>query len=181
MLALGLTLSLLATPSARLLPQEDELLSPADVASMNREIAILNGNIQLLRPAIPMGFVVGMFSGFSLAVLLVPGIPLLVVGGAGAVFGASAFIAFGGVLTALGGLSLLAALICTVLGTNFESEMADERARLVERRGTLQKRLEPYQPPPAQPRAPSPGYPPEFPPGVQRDLPTPPVVTLARF
>ena len=173
MLALGLTLSLLATPSARLLPQEDELLSPADVASMNREIAILNGNIQLLRPAIPMGFVVGMFSGFSLAVLLVPGIPLLVVGGAGSVFGASAFIAFGGVLTALGGLSLLAALICTVLGTNFEAEMAEERAGLVERRDALKKRLETFQPPAPQP--------PADPQGVQRDLPPPPFVTVARF
>ena len=184
MLALGLTLSLFAAPeavpSARLVPQ-DELLSSADVAALEREVRILDGNLQLLKPAIPKGFVIGMFTGFSIAVLLLPGIPLLVEGATGSVLGASAFIAFGGVLTALGGVSVLVALICTVLGINVESDMADERARLVERRGALQKRLEPYQPPPAQPHAPSQGYPPEFAPGVQRDLPTPPFVTLARF
>lgn len=184
MLTLGLTLSLLAAPeavpSARLVPQ-DELLSPADVAAMAREVRILDGNIQLLRPAIPRGFVVGMLAGFSVALLLLPGIPLLVMGATGSVFGASAFIAFGGVLSALGGVSLLAGLICAVLGSNLESEMADERARLVERRDALHKQLEPYQPPPPQQRPPSPGYPPEFPPGVMRDLPTPPFVTLARF
>jgi hypothetical protein len=182
-LALGLTLTLLAAPeavpSARLVPQEP-LLSAAEVLGLDRELRILDGNIQLLRPAIPQGFVIGMFTGFSFSVLLLPGIPLLVVGATG--LSPGAFIAFGGVLTALGGVSLAAALICAVLGTNVEAEMAEERARLVERRDALEIRLGPYRPPPQQQQQPpSPGFPPESSPGVQRDLPTPPLVTLARF
>ena len=183
MLALGLTLTLLAAPeavpSARLVPP-DELLSPADVLALDREIRILDGNLQLLRPAIPKGFVIGMVTGFGFTALLLPGISMLVIGATASSFSAAAFMAIGGVLTALGGVALMAALFCVVLGTNAEAEMAAEHARLVERRDALQKRLEPYRPPPQQ-REPSPGFPPAFPPGVQRDLPTPAFVTLARF
>ena len=182
MLALGLTLTLLATPealpSARLLTEEP-LLTPADVMALERELRILDGNIQQLRPNMPKGYVVGMALGFSFAVLLLPGIPLLIAGATSTGFAVSALLAFGGVLTGLGGVSLLAALICAVLGNTAETEMAEERARMVERRDALQRRLAPY-----RPTAPTPGWAPvpsAYPPGVQLDLPTPRLVTLARF
>lgn len=60
-------------------------------------------------------------------------------------------------------MSLLAALICAVLGTNVEAEMAEERARLVDRRDALKKQLEPYQPEPVPAPVP-PGFLPGFPP-----------------
>lgn len=177
MLALGLTLTLLATPeavpSSRLLTEE--LLTPADLRAMDRELRILDGNIQQLRPHLPQGYVVGMAMGFSFAVLLLPGIPLLVIGATSSSFAASTLLIFGGVLTGLGGGALVVALMCAVLGTSAEGEMAEERARLVEQRDALRKRLEPYQPPALPPG------PPPMPPGVQLDLPTPRLVTLARF
>jgi hypothetical protein len=65
--------------------------------------------------------------------------------------------------------------MCAVLGTNAESDMADDRAALVQRQDAIKKRLEPYQRAPTQP------IPPGYVPGVQRELPAPHLVTLARF
>jgi hypothetical protein len=179
-LAFGLTMILLATPdaspSARLLTG-DGLLSDADVEALDREARVLNGHIMELRPRVPTGFVVGMALGFSFAVLLLPGIPLLVIGATGSVFGSGALLAVGGMLTVLGGSALLVALICAVLGNNAEGDMADERARLIERRDAIKKRLEPYQPPQRGPPTPVPGYVP----GVQLDVPAPRLVTVAHF
>lgn len=171
MLALALTLSLLATPSARLVPEE-VLLSAAEVTALDRELRILNGNIQELRPRLPTGYLIGMITGFSFSVLLLPGIPLLI---SSTVGGSAALLAFSTVLTVIGGVGLLAALLCLVVGNNAESDMADERAKLVERRDAIKKQLEPYQRPPPPV---SPGYVP----GVQRlDAPAPCLLTLARF
>lgn len=164
------------SPSARLIPG-DALLSDDDVQALDREVRVLNGHIMELRPRVPTGFVAGMALGFSFAVLLLPGIPLLVIGATGSVFSAGALLAVGGVLTVLGGSALLVALICAVLGNNAESDMADERARLVERRDAIKKRLEPYQQPRRGPPTPIPGYVP----GVQLDLPAPRLMTIARF
>lgn len=180
-LAFGLTMILLATPdvppSARLLTGDTALLSDADVQALDREARVLTGHIMDLRPRVPTGFVVGMALGFSFAVLLLPGIPLLVTGATGSVFASGALLAVGGVLTVLGGGALLVALICAVLGNNAEEDMAEERARLVERRDAIKRRLEPYQPPRPGPPTPIPGYVP----GVQLDLPAPRLTTIARF
>lgn len=179
-LAFGLTVILLATPdvppSARLL-SDTQLLSDADVQALDREVRVLNGHIMELRPRVPTGFVAGMALGFSFAVLLLPGIPLLVIGATGSVFASGALLAIGGVLTVLGGSALLVALICAVLGNNAEEDMAEERARLVERRDAIKKRLEPYQAPRPGPPTPIPGYVP----GVQLDVPAPRLTTIARF
>jgi hypothetical protein len=171
MFALTLTLSLLAMPGARLVTDEP-LLSPAEVATLDRELRILDGNIQLLKPNIPTGFVIGMALGFSFAVLLLPGIPLLISG----TLSSSALLAFGSVLTGIGGLGLLAALICLVLGNSAESNQADERARMVERRDAIRRQLEPHRRRPTTPE-PAPGYVP----GVQLDLPSPALITLVHF
>ncbi len=176
MLAFGLTLTLLAMPAARLVSDE-AVLSPADVQALDREVRILNANIQELRPHIPNGFIVGMALGFSAAVLLFPGIPVLIAGTSAGFSASTVLLFFGGVLTGLGGLGLLAALICVVLGNNAEAEMADERASLVEKRDALVRRLAPYQPPQRPPPIRVPGYVP----GVQLDLPQPSLVTVAAF
>ena len=138
-LAEEMTLTLFALPSARLVSDE-AVLSPADVLALDREVRILNANIQELRPHLPHGFVVGMALGFSSAVLLFPGIPVLIVAATSGFATSTALLVLGGVLTGLGGLGLLAALICLVLGNDAESAMADERAQLVEKRDALVKR-----------------------------------------
>lgn len=178
MFALGLLLTLAATPSARLLT-DDELLSPAEVLELDRELRILNGNIQLLKPRMPPGFVVGIAVGFALSGVLLPGVPLLIAGVLGAFSSASLLFA-GGLLTVVGGVALAVALLCLVLGNDAESDLAVERKKLVERRDELKRRLAPYQPPPGyEPkRSPvSPGYVP----GVQLQVPAPRLLTLARF
>ena len=175
MLAFGLTLTLLALPSARLVSDE-AVLSPADVLALDREVRILNANIQELRPHLPHGFVVGMALGFSSAVLLFPGIPVLIVAATSGFATSTALLVLGGVLTGLGGLGLLAALICLVLGNDAESAMADERAQLVEKRDALVKRLAPFQQAPVPPKQPMPV--PGYVPGVQLEVP---MLQLARF
>lgn len=178
MFTLGLMLSLAATPSARLLT-DDQLLSPAEVLELDREMRILNGNIQLLRPRMPPGYVVGIAVGFSVSVLLLPGVPLLISGLLGG-FASGSLLLLGGVLTAVGGVGLAVALLCLVLGNDAESDLAAERKKLVERRDELKRRLAPYRPPPGyEPnRSPvSPGYVP----GVQLQQPAPRLLTLARF
>ena len=176
MLALGLTLTLLAAPEAHLIVPEEALLTPADVQALDRELRVVTGNIQLLKPEVPKGYIVGMALGFSFGVLLLPGIPMVVIGSTSSAFSAASLLVVGGALTGLGGLALIVALMCAVLGTNAESDMADDRAALVQRRDAIQKRLEPYQ----QQRAPIQPVPPGYVPGVQLELPTP-LVTLARF
>jgi hypothetical protein len=175
MLALGLTLTLLAAPEAHLV--NEELLTPADAQALDRELRVLNGHIQLIKPHVPTGYVVGMALGFSFAVLLLPGIPLVVIGSTSSSFAVGTLLVVGGVLTGLGGVSLVVALMCAVLGTNAEGDLAAERASLVERRDAIKKRLEPYQSTPER----SPAGPPEYVPGVRLDVPTPRLVTLARF
>jgi hypothetical protein len=177
MLALGLTLTLLATPEARLVPAEEQLLSPADLQALDRELRVLSGNIQLIKPQVPRGYVVGMALGFSFGVLLLPGIPMVVIGSTSSSFATASLLIIGGALTGLGGVSLVVALMCAVLGTDAESDMAEDLAALVQRRDEIQKRLRPYQrvPEPVQPG--TPGYEP----GVRLDLPTLRLVTLARF
>ena len=139
---------------------------------------MLNGQIQNLKPRIPNGFVVGMALGFSFTALVLPGIPLMVA--ALASFGSTGpILAFGATLTALGGVGLLVAIICLVMGNNAESDMADERAQLVERREQIKARLGPPQPPAALPNQP-PVAPPSVP-GVQLNVPAPSLVTVARF
>lgn len=175
MLAFGLTLTLLALPSAQLVGDE-AVLSAADVLALDREVRILNANIQELRPHLPNGSVVGMALGFSFAVLLFPGIPVMIAASVSRLASTTALLALGGVLTGLGGLGLLVALICLVLGNNAESEMAEERAQLVEKRDAVVRRLAPYQqaPTPRQQPIPIPGYVP----GVQLAVP---MIHLARF
>lgn len=175
MLALALLLTLCAEPSARLL-SDDTPLTEADLAALDREVRVLDGNIQLIKPHYPQGLVIGMASGFAFSVLLLPGIPLLIFGASSGAFAATTLLTIGVVLTGLGGVSLLAALLCLTAANNIENGMAAERAELMERRDALKKKLEPYRPPPGQP-APPPG----FVPGVQLDLPTPWLVTLARY
>ena len=80
MLALGLTLTLLAAPEAHLIIPEEALLTPADLQALDRELRVITGNIQLLKPQVPKGFIVGMALGFSFGVLLLPGIPMVVIG-----------------------------------------------------------------------------------------------------
>ena len=178
MLALALTLSLCTAPSARLVSDETTL-SPADVAALDREMRVLEGNIQLLNPQFPKGLVFGAATGFSFAVLLLPGIPILIFGVASTSFASTTLLTMGVVLTGLGGVSLLAALLCLVIGNNIENDMAAERADLVRRRDALKRKLEPYRPPPAQPVVPVPQ--PGFVPGVQLDVPSPWLVTVARY
>jgi hypothetical protein len=180
MLALGLSLVLFSAPSARLLPEEPAL-SAAEVAELDREMRVLTAHIQELKPRIPTGYIVGIAVGFSFSVLVLPGIPLMLA--ALSSFGnTGAILAFGGVLTALGGLGLLAAIVCLVLGNNIESDLADERAHMVERRDQLKARLAPYQPPPGPAVPPNqPPVPPTYVPGVQLDVPRPSLISLARF
>ena len=143
MLALGLTLTLLAAPEAHLIAPGEELLTPADVQALDRELRVLTGNIQLLKPQVPKGFIVGMALGFSFGLLVLPGIPMVVIGSTSSSFAAASLIVVGGALTGLGGLALIVALVCAVLGTNAESDLADERAALVQRRDAIKKQLEP--------------------------------------
>lgn len=175
MLTLGLTLVLLAEPSARLLTEADVALSAEEITALDREVRILNAHIQELKPRIPTGFAVGMAIGFSFSVLLLPGVPLLIAGSVGSL--ASGVLFIGGFLSGLGALGLVSALICLVMGNNAESDMADERAQLVERRDAIRARL----PRPTAPEAPRPPPIPQYVPGVQRDLPSPPLLTVARF
>ncbi|MDP2274621.1 MAG: hypothetical protein Q8N23_05990 [Archangium sp.] len=170
MLAFALTLTLCAAPSARLMP-EDPVLSADQVVELDREMRILNARILELKPRMPTGFILGIAFGFSFAVLLLPGLPLVI---SGALIGGSALLVFGGVLTAIGGLGLLAAILCIALGNNVESDMADERARMVERRDALKRQLAPYRQAPVSPVPP-------YVPGVQLDVPAPRLMTLARF
>lgn len=167
MLVLGLALTLFAAPSARLMPEEPAFTAE-QMIELDRELRVLNARIQELKPRMPTGFILGIAFGFSFAVLLLPGLPLLI---SGSSLAAGALIAFGGLLTALGGLGLVAALLCIVLGNNAESDMADERARMVERRDELKQTLEPYLEAPM----------PQFVPGVQLHVPAPRLMTLARF
>ena len=167
MLALGLALTLFAAPSARLMP-EDPAFTAEHMIEFDRELRVLDARIQELKPRMPTGFILGIAFGFSFAVLLLPGLPLLI---SGSSLAAGALIAFGGLLTALGGLGLVAGLLCIVLGNNAESDMADERARMVERRDELKQTLAPYLEAPV----------PQFVPGVQLDVPAPRLMTLARF
>ena len=175
MLAFALCLTLCAAPSARLVSDETSL-SDADIAALDRELRVLDGNIQLLKPQFPHGLVVGMVLGFSLSVLLLPGIPLLIAGTSSTAV--ISLLSLGVAVTSLGGLSLLAALLCLVVANTIENEMAAERAVMVERRDALKHQLEPYRPP-AQPVRPP--QQPGFVPGVQLDVPTPWLVTLARY
>ena len=123
MLAFALTLTLCAAPSARLMP-EDPVLTADQVVELDREMRILNARILELKPRMPTGFILGIAFGFSFAVLLLPGLPLVI---SGASVGGSALLVFGGVLTAIGG------------------------ARLVERRDELKRQLTPYQQAPVPP------------------------------
>lgn len=173
MLTLGLTLALLAAPSARLLPAaETAPLRNDEIVELRRQLRIVEGHIMELRPRIPTGYIVGMAVGFSLAVLLLPGLPLLIAGISG---GTSVLLVFGAALSTIGGLGLVVALICLVTGNNAESDLADERARLVELRDQLKERLGPV--PPTAPQLP---VPPPYVPGVQREAP-PRLITVARF
>lgn len=180
MLFMALALTLLAAPapgpSARLLAN-GELLTPADVAVLDRDLRITQANIVELKPHMPPGFAIGMALGFSFSVLLLPGIPLMIFGASASLVNTAALLVAGGVLTALGGVALLVAAICAVLGNNAESDMADERARLVEHRDALGKRLAPHR---LEPR-PQPSPTPSYVPGVQLDVPAIHLVTLARF
>lgn len=176
MLALALCLTLCAAPSARLV-SEESTLSQADIASLDRELRILEGNITLLNPEFPRSLVFGIAVGFSFAVLLLPGVPILVLGVTSLSFASTTLITMGVVLTGLGGISLLAAILCLVIGNNIENGIAAERAGLVERRDALKQQLAPSRPPPAPPVMPQPG----FVPGVQLDVPPPWLVTLARY
>ena len=176
MLTLGLLLTLLAAPEAHLV--EEELLTPADVQALDRELRVLTGRSQLIKPHVPSGYVVGMALGFSFAVLLLPGIPMVAIASTSSSFAAGSLLVVGGTLTGLGGFSLVVALLCAVLGNNAEGDMAAERAALVEQRDAIKKRLGPYQSTPERAPVPvSPGYVP----GVQLDVPLPRLVTLARF
>lgn len=172
MLTLGLTLTLLAAPSARLLPGSEGPLSNDEVVELRRQLRIVEGHIMELKPRMPTGFVVGMAVGFSLAVLLLPGLPLLV---SGISSGTGVLLVFGAALSTIGGLGLVVALICLVTGNNAESDLADERARLVELRDQLKQRLGTV--PPTAPQLP---VPPPYVPGVQREVP-PRLITVARF
>jgi hypothetical protein len=180
MLALALTLALAAAPdpgrSARLLTT-DEQLTPADVEVLDRELRVTKANILELKPHLPTGYVIGMAFGFAFAVLLLPGIPLMIIGATASSFASGAMLLVGGLLTGVGGVSLLFAIICAVLGNNAESDMADDRARLVERRDALEKRLAPWRQQPQPVPTPLPGYVP----GVRLELPPAHLVTLARF
>lgn len=175
MLALALTLTLCSAPSARLVSDE-AVLSQADVAALDREMRILDGNISLLNPHFPAGLVLGMAVGFSFGVLLLPGLPILIAGVTSASFASTTLLTMGVVLTGLGGVSLLAALLCLVVANDIENDMAAERAGMVERRDALKRELEPYRP--TQPVMPGPQ--PGLVPGVQLDVPAPWLVTLAR-
>lgn len=172
MLTLGLTLALFATPSARLLPETEIPLSNDDIVETRRQLRILEGHIAELKPRMPTGYVVGMATGFAISILLLPGIPLLI---AGISTGTSVLLAFGAVLATIGGVGLVVALICLVTGNNAESDIADERARLVELRDQLKARLGTI--PPTAPQLP---VPPPYVPGVQRET-TPRLITLAQF
>lgn len=178
MLTLALALTLCSEPAARLLSEETTTLTEADVIALDRELRILDGNIQLLKPHFPSGLVIGMVVGFSFSVLLLPGIPLFIAGVTGTSFASASLLTLGAALISFGGISLFAALICLVVANNIENGMADERAGMVERRDALKRKLEPYRPPPGQPAPPPP---PTFVPGVQLDVPSPALVTLARF
>lgn len=173
MLALALSLTLLATPgpSARLVTEEP--LSTEQVAALERELRIVNAHIQELKPHVPRGFAVGMALGFSFSVLLLPGIPMLIIGATSSSFGA--LMLLGGLLTGFGGVALVVGVMCAVLGVSAEGDQAAARAGLVEQRDALRVRLEPYQaPPPAV-------VPPPYVPGVQREWAVPRLVTVARF
>lgn len=177
MLTLALTLTLCSAPSAKLLSDEPTVLTADEVAALDREVRILDGNIQLLKPRFPGGLIVGMVVGFSFTVLVLPGIPLIISGMASTSLVSASLLSLGIALTVFGGVSLLAALICLVVANNIENGMADELAGMMERRDTLKRELAPCRPPPGQPAPP----PPTFVPGVQLDLPAPWLVTVARY
>jgi hypothetical protein len=172
MLTLGLTLALCATPSARLLTESDAPLTNDEIVETRRQLRIVEGHIAELKPRMPTGYVVGMATGFSISILLLPGVPLLI---AGISTGTSVLLGFGAVLSTIGGIGLVVALICLVTGNNAESDIADERARLVELRDQLKVRLGTI--PPTSPTIP---VPPPYVPGVQREVP-PRLITVARF
>jgi hypothetical protein len=172
MLTLGLTLTLLAAPSARLLPESETPLSNDDIVELRKQLNIVEGHIMELKPRMPGGFVAGMAIGFAVATLLIPGVPVILIGG---LSGAAAVLAVGGVLCGIGGLGLLMAVICLIAGNNAESDLADERARLVELRDQLRARL--GSTPPSAPQLPVPQ---PYVPGVQREAP-PRLITIARF
>lgn len=172
MLTLGLTLALLAAPSARLLPESDMPLTNDEVVDLRRQLHIIEGHIMELKPRMPTGFVVGTAVGFSLSVLLLPGLPLLI---SGISTGTGVLLVFGAALSTIGGIGLAVALICLVMGNNAESDIADERAKLVELRDQLKARLGSV--PPSAPQVP---VPPPYVPGVQREA-RPRLITLARF
>ena len=172
MLTLGLTLTLLAAPSARLLPESEAPLTNDEIVELRRQLHIVEGQIMELKPRMPGGFIAGMAIGFSVAALLVPGLPLVLVGG---LSGTAAVLAVGAVLAGIGGAGLLVAVICLIAGNNAESDLADERARLVELREQLRARLGTV-----PLNAPRPSVPPPYVPGVQREAP-PRLITVARF
>jgi hypothetical protein len=170
MLTLTLCLSLVsgAEPSARLLPEEDTV---ADFERLSRELRILDAHIAMLKPEMPTGFVVGAVLGFSSGVLLLPGIPIFIIGIGS---GAAVFVA-GIVLITLGLGGVVTGLVCLVSGSAAEDALANERARSVEQREVLRRRVEQVRPPPQPPE--------QLPwmPGVQRELTVPRMVTVARF
>lgn len=171
MLTLGLAFTLLTAPP---LPEPSaRLLFPDEVAALQAELRATELSIKRLRPVIPKGFVAGMSLGFSFAVLLLPGIPLLVGGLTSSGFIAATLSAIGGVLTTFGGVALVVGLLCAVLGTNVEAELQAKRAQLVERRDALKTALE-------QARPPSPETSPGWVPGVRREAPAV-LFVLARF
>ncbi|MEW5743735.1 MAG: hypothetical protein AB1938_32785 [Myxococcota bacterium] len=141
-----------------------------DAWDVERELRIVEGRIMLTKPEMPHGFVVGMIFSFTSAVLLLPGVPLLIVGIGSSV----ALLTLGAVTTALGGVGLLLGIMLAVLGNDAEEALAAERARLVQRREELQRQLDQLRPPPTQ------AVPPAAPPGVWREAPRPALV-VARF
>lgn len=172
MLALACSVALMSgalDDAPRLEPKPGALVGEVlDVWELERELRIVEGRITLTKPEVPAGFVLGMVFSFTFATLLLPGVPLMILG-----IGIPLLFTVGVVLTLIGGVSLAAGVMFAVLGSNAEEALAAERARLVQRREELRRLLDQLRPPTQL-------APPAFPPGVWREVPAPALV-LAQF
>jgi len=155
LIALALSVQVMAAAPVSYQPRELHLLAQADFAppppvaanpaDLEQSISQLNARIVKMRGNWPAGALVLAWVGFSLAPVLLAGLPLLILGiGIGAdSFGIGpVFLLLGGGLTFLGLLGLAAGIIGVVYGSNAVADEKAERLELIRQRDELQRQLD---------------------------------------
>lgn len=155
---------------------------PTQEQQLQQQIDALTFRIRAVKTDFPAGSIVMAVLGFSASIALLPGLPMLFVGLAlSGLTGSVIFLTIGIAFTIVGALGLAFGIYGVVSGNNAQQAARTERDELIRQREGLKQQLDVIQPQaPQYPGVPSsPQYP--VPPGVQRELVTPHLVTAAVF